>query len=121
MLNSFFQKLKRFLIVWLFALLNCVLLFVTSWTVTHQTPLSMRFPRHGSGLHLLLQGIILAQGLNPHLPTSPALHVDSFPLSYWACTSCEMPGRMNYKLESRLQREVTTSDMQMIPLYRKSV
>ena len=41
MLNSFFQKLKRFLIVWLFALLNCVLLFVTPWTVTHQTPLSL--------------------------------------------------------------------------------
>ena len=87
---------------------------MTPWTVTHQTPLSMRFPRHGSGLHLLLQGIILAQGLNPHLPTSPALHVDYFPLSHWASTSYEMPGQMNYKLESRLQIEVTTSDMQMI-------
>ena len=31
--------------------------------------------------------------------------------------SCEMPGWMNYKLESRLQEEIsTTSDMQMIPL-----
>ena len=32
-------------------------------------------------------------------------------------TSCEMPGWMNHKLESRLQGEIsTTSDMQMIPL-----
>ena len=31
--------------------------------------------------------------------------------------SCEMPGWMNYKLESRLPAEtLTTSDMQMIPL-----
>ena len=28
--------------------------------------------------------------------------------------SCKMPGWMNHKLESRLMREVTTSDMQMI-------
>ena len=31
-------------------------------------------------------------------------------------TSCEMPGWMNHKLESRLLREISaTSDMQMIP------
>ena len=32
-------------------------------------------------------------------------------------TSCEMPGWMNHKLESRLQGEISTiSDMQMTPL-----
>ena len=32
-------------------------------------------------------------------------------------TSCEMPGWMNHKLESRLPGEIsTTSDMQMVPL-----
>ena len=31
-------------------------------------------------------------------------------------TSCEMLGWMNHKLESRLPREITTSDMQVIPL-----
>ena len=31
-------------------------------------------------------------------------------------TSCEMPGWMNHKLQSRLLGEITTSDMQMIPL-----
>ena len=30
-------------------------------------------------------------------------------------TSCEMPGWMNHKLDSRFPGEITTSDMQMIP------
>ena len=38
-------------------------------------------------------------------------------LTYMQSTSCEMPGRMNHKLESRLPGETsTTSDMQMILL-----
>ena len=31
-------------------------------------------------------------------------------------TSCEMPGWMSHKLESRLLGEISTCDMQMIPL-----
>ena len=38
-------------------------------------------------------------------------------LTYIQNTSCEMPGWMSYKLESRLLGEIsTTSDMQMISL-----
>ena len=38
-------------------------------------------------------------------------------LTYMHGTSCEMPGWMKHKLESRLLGEIaTTSDMQMIPL-----
>ena len=38
-------------------------------------------------------------------------------LTYMQSISCEMPGWMNHKLESRLPGEIsTTSDMQMIPL-----
>ena len=37
-------------------------------------------------------------------------------LTYVQSTSCEMPGWMNHKLKSRLPGEITTSDMQMIPL-----
>ena len=38
-------------------------------------------------------------------------------LIYMQSTSCEMPGWMSYKLESRLLGEISTiSDMQMIPL-----
>ena len=37
-------------------------------------------------------------------------------LTYMQGTSCEMPGWVNHKLESRLLREISTaSDMQMIP------
>ena len=38
-------------------------------------------------------------------------------LTYMQSTSCEMPGWMNYKLESGLLGKMsTTSDMQMIPV-----
>ena len=38
-------------------------------------------------------------------------------VTYMQSTSCEMPGWMSHKLESRCPREIsTTSDMQMIPL-----
>ena len=38
-------------------------------------------------------------------------------LTYMQSTSCEMPGWMKHKLESRLPGEISTiSDMQMIPL-----
>ena len=38
-------------------------------------------------------------------------------LIYMQSTSCEMPGWMNHKLESRLPGEIsTTSDTQMTPL-----
>ena len=43
-------------------------------------------------------------------------------LTYMQSTSCEMPGWMNHKLESRLLREIPIiSDMQMIPsLWQKA-
>ena len=38
-------------------------------------------------------------------------------LTYMQSTSCEMPGWITHKLESRLLGEIsTTSDMQMIPI-----
>ena len=49
---------------------SCVWLFVTPWTVALQAPPSMGFSRQEcwSGLHFLLQGIFLNQGLNLGLP-----------------------------------------------------
>ena len=43
-------------------------------------------------------------------------------LTYMQSTSCEMPGLIKHKLESRLLREISiTSDMQMIlPLWQKA-
>ena len=46
-----------------------------------------------------------------------AVYCHSAYLTYMQSTSCEMPGWMTHKLESRLPGEIsTTSDMQMIPL-----
>ena len=54
---------------------------MTPWTVAHQAPLSMKFPRqeYWSGLPLFLQGIFLTQG-----STLCLLHwqADSLPLSH---------------------------------------
>ena len=49
--------------------LSHVQLFVTRWTVVCQAPLSTDSPgkNTGMGCHALLQGIFLAQGLNPLL------------------------------------------------------
>ena len=47
-----------------------VQLFVTLWTIAHQAPLSMGFSKqeYWSGLPwFMVQGIFLAQGLNPCL------------------------------------------------------
>ena len=37
-------------------------------------------------------------------------------LTYMQNTSCKVPGWMNPKLESKLQGEISTSDMEMMPL-----
>ena len=44
--------------------------FATPWTVAHQSPLSMEFSRqeYWKGCHILLQGVFLTQGSNPHRP-----------------------------------------------------
>ena len=51
-----------------------------------------------------------------------AVHCHTAYLSYMQSTSCEMPGWMNHKLESRSPGKIsTTSDMQMTPpLWQKS-
>ena len=55
--------LSHFSHVWLFAVHGA------PWTVAHQAPLSMEFPRqeYWSGCGALLQGIFTTQGANPHL------------------------------------------------------
>ena len=64
---------KEFLVHVLLSLVSCahllshVLVFVTPWTASCKTPLSMDFPNKntGVGCHFLLQGIFLTRGLNP--------------------------------------------------------
>ena len=61
----------------------CVQLFSTPWTVAHQAPLSMGFPRqeYWSGLTCLSP---LGDLPNPGIrPVSPALQTDSLLLGHW--------------------------------------
>ena len=53
-------------------MLSCIRLFVTPWTVAHQAPLSMKFPRQEcwSGLPFPTPGDIPDPGIKP---ASPAL------------------------------------------------
>ena len=37
-------------------------------------------------------------------------------VTYMQSTSCDMPGWMNHRLESRLWEQISISDMQMTPL-----
>ena len=57
---------------------------VTLWIVAHQAPLSMGFSRHESWSELpcLPPGDLPDPGIEPESPVSPALQVDSFPLSH---------------------------------------
>ena len=68
------------------------LTLATPWTVAHQAPLSMGFPRQNTGMvcHFFLQG-------------------------YMQSKSCKMLGWMKHKLESRLPGEISIiSNRQMI-------
>ena len=62
-------------------MLSCVQLFATPWTVAHKAPLSMGFSRqeYCSGLPFPFPGDFPDSGIEPK---SPALQVDSLPLSH---------------------------------------
>ena len=55
--------------------LSRVQLFVTSWAVAHQAPLSMRFSRQEdwTGLPCCPPGALPDPGIKPKSPVSPAL------------------------------------------------
>ena len=59
---SFFLYLNIYVPAWV---LNCVRLFVTSWTVAHKIPLCTVFSKDtGVSCHFFLQGIFPTQGSN---------------------------------------------------------
>ena len=63
-------------------LLSCVWLFVTRWTLTYQSPLSMGFSRqeYWSGLLFPSPGYLPNPGIKPW---SPALQADALPSEPW--------------------------------------
>ena len=64
-------------------LLTCVRLFVTPWTVVHQTPLSTGFFRQESWSRLIFPspGDLPDPGIELMSPMFPALRADYLPLS----------------------------------------
>ena len=61
--------------------LSRVQLFATPWTVAHQAPLSMGFPKqeYWSGLPFPPPGDLPNPGIKPTSPVSSALQADSLP------------------------------------------
>ena len=55
-------------------------------------------------------------GPNPGKEYDKAIYCHPVYLTYMQSTSCEMPGWMKHKPESRLPGEITTSGMQIMPL-----
>ena len=76
--------------------LICIQLFVTSWTVIHQTPLSMEFSRqeYWSGLPFPPPGDLPKPGFKPKSPVSPALQVESLPI--------EAPGKPHFSYKHHI-------------------
>ena len=81
---------------------SCLILLSLQWTVAHQAPLSMGFPRqeYGVGSHFLLQGIFPTQELNPCL-----LHCRQI-LYRWAIWETPMSSVINiqFRVESLMSR-----------------
>ena len=67
------------------SLLKSVWFFMTPWTAAHQALLSMEFSRHKYWNGLLFPPLedLPDPGVEPTSPATPALHVDSLPLSHW--------------------------------------
>ena len=59
---------KIWFLLFVLSCFSCVRLFVTSWTIAHQAPLSMELSKNtGVGCHSLLHGMFPTQELNPSL------------------------------------------------------
>ena len=76
-------------------MLSCfssVRLFVPLWTVAHQAPLSMGFPRqeYWSGLPCPPPGDLPDPGIEPAFPMTFVLQADSLPLSHWGSSFISM-------------------------------
>ena len=69
---------------------SCVQLFVIIWTVAHQVPLFMRFPRQEcwGGLPFPSPGDLINPGIEPTSPASLALQVNSSALRHLDIVTC---------------------------------
>ena len=93
---------------------NWVWLFVNTWTVAHQAPLSVEFSRQGywSGLPFPPQGILPTQGSNPRLLHLLHGQMNSLPVSHLGSqdtletTIKEVKGRKRWKQIKQVENEI---------------
>ena len=84
----------RFFIIWAMkeALVNhcCAVLSAAPWTLAHQAPLSVGFPRqeYWSGLSFSSPGDLPNSRIKPMSSASPALQEESLPLSHRGSPPC---------------------------------
>ena len=79
-MSNYFSNIRNIYEEYVLIHFSCVLLFATLWTITHQAPLSMGFPRqeYWSGLPCAPPGDLPNLGIKPLSPASPELQVDFF-------------------------------------------
>ena len=79
--------------------------FVTSWTVALQAPLSMGFPRqeYCSGLPFPTPGDLPDRGIEV---VSPALQVDSLPLSHQGSPGMDEPTANGFEFQEKTANSV---------------
>ena len=88
------------------SLLSCVRFFATPWTVAHQAPLPMGFPRqeYWSGLPFPFPGDLPDPGIEPR---SPVLQADSL--------GSEPPGKPKYKKRKGKTHTHTHTLLSVVP------
>ena len=107
--------------------LECVLshvwLFTTLWTISHQAPLSVGFPRQEYWSGFLLQGIFLTQKSKLYLLHLLHWQVDSLPLCHLGSPSISrsLPWYMDHIslkcVSSNLQSEELTTYSRDLPIF----
>ena len=79
-MSNYFSNTRNIYEEYVLVHFSCVLLFAILWTITHQAPLSMGFPRQESwsGLPCAPPGDLPNLGIKLLSPASPELQADSF-------------------------------------------
>ena len=89
--------------------------FATPWTIARQAPLSMGFPRqeYWSGLPFPSLGGLPDPGIEP---VSPALQVNSLPLSHQESPKSRVPGLRPPPCQFRTALKVSPTPLQVVLL-----
>ena len=95
--------------------LNPVRLFVTPWTVAHQAPPSMRFPRqeYWSGLPFPPSGDLPDPGIEPG---SPALQADALTSELYSLLSLHQQAHV--KVLYKTQSNYKCQELSVLPLLK---